>query len=56
MVVYKTVRVASVLTLPFSSDTKRGLDRGGVLLMGGTCGSRLNAGEDIEFATVGGSK
>ena len=53
---YKTVGGAFVLTLPFSSDTKRGLDKGDVLLMGGRCGSRLNPGKDIQSAMVGGAK
>ena len=56
LAVYDTIRGASIYTLPFSSDTERGLDRGEFSLMGGRCGGRLNTSEDIEFAMVGGGE
>ena len=53
---YETVGGASVLTLPFSSYTERGLDRGEFSLIGGWGGGKLNAGEDTKSATVGGAE
>ena len=54
--VYEIVGGASVFILPFSSDTKRGLDKGDFSLMGERCGGRLNADEDIESVIVGGAE
>ena len=55
--VYAVVRGASVLTLPFTSDTDAGLDRADFSLMGDrNGGGRLNGGEDTESTTVAGEE
>ena len=51
---YKTVGGASVLILPFISDTERGLDRADFSLMRVRHGVRLNASEDIKSVMVAG--
>ena len=56
LAMYETVRGASVLTLPFTSDMEGGLDRANFSLMGERHGGRLKTGEDIESAMVAGTK
>ena len=55
--VYDTVGGASVLTLPFTSDTDGGLNGADFSLMGDRHGGgRLNAGEETKSATVSGAE
>ena len=54
--VYETIKGASVLTLPFTSNTEGGLDKADFSIMGERHGGRLNAGEDNESEMVVGTE
>ena len=56
LAVQETVKGVSILTLPFISNTKGGLDKADFLLMGERHGGRLNTGEDTKATMVEGAE